>query len=35
MAGYCALALSKHLGLTPFQVKSLLYLTSANVKGFA
>jgi subtilisin family serine protease len=35
VAGYCALALGKHLGLTPFQVKSLLYLTSANVKGFA
>lgn len=35
VAGYCALALGKHLGLTPFQVKSLLYLTSDNVKGFA
>jgi subtilisin len=35
VAGYCALAMGKHLGLTPFQVKSLLYLTSDNVKGFA
>jgi subtilisin family serine protease len=34
VAGYCALAMSKHLGLTPFQVKSLLYLTSDNVKGY-
>jgi subtilisin len=33
VAGYCALAKSKHLGLTPFQVKSLLYLTADNVKG--
>ena len=33
VAGYCALALAKHPGLTPFQVKSLLYLTSDNVKG--
>jgi subtilisin len=35
VAGYCALALGKHPGLTPFQVKSLLYLTSDNVKGTA
>lgn len=33
VAGYCALARAKHPGLTPFQVKSLLYLTSGNVKG--
>jgi subtilisin family serine protease len=32
VAGLCALALSKHPGLTPFQVKSLLYLTAANVE---
>jgi len=32
VAGYCALAIGKHLGLTPFQVKNLLYLTSDNVK---
>jgi subtilisin family serine protease len=35
VAGYCALARSKHPGLTPFQVKSLLYLMSDNVKGSA
>jgi subtilisin family serine protease len=35
VAGYCALTLAKHPGLTPFQVKNLLYLTSDNVKGFA
>jgi subtilisin family serine protease len=34
VAGYCALALSKHPGLTPLPVKNLLYLTSDNVKGF-
>jgi len=28
-----ALVLSKHPGLTPFQVKTVLYLTSANVGG--
>lgn len=33
VAGYCALAMAKHPGLTPFQVKSLLYLISDNVKG--
>lgn len=35
VAGYCALAKSKHPGLAPFQMKSLLYLTSDNVKGMA
>ena len=33
VAGLCALALSKHPHLTPFQVKHLLYLTAANVRG--
>jgi subtilisin family serine protease len=31
MAGLCALVLGKHPGLTPFQLKSLLYLTATNV----
>lgn len=31
ISGLCALMLSKHPGLTPFEVKHLLYLTSANV----
>jgi subtilisin family serine protease len=31
LAGLCALLRSKHPGLTPFQVKTLLFLTSANV----
>jgi subtilisin len=31
VTGLCALILSKHHGLTPFQVKSVLYLTSKNV----
>ena len=35
VAGLCALALSKHPHLTPFQVKHLLYLTAANVRGGA
>ena len=35
VAGYCALAKGKHLGLTPFQVKSLLYLTADNVEVMA
>lgn len=35
VAGLCALALAKHRGLTPFQVKHLLYLTAANVSGGA
>jgi subtilisin len=33
IAGYCALILSKHPELTAFQVKNLLYLTAANVRG--
>lgn len=33
MAGICALILSKHADLTPFQVKSVLYLTASNVGG--
>jgi subtilisin family serine protease len=33
MAGICALVLSKHPELTPFQLKSLLYLTASNVRG--
>jgi subtilisin len=32
IVGYCALILSKHPGLTTFQVKNLLYLTAANVR---
>ena len=35
VAGYCALIKGKHPGLTPFQLKNLLYLTSDNVKGSA
>jgi subtilisin len=35
VAGYCALAMGKHLGLTPFQVKNLLFLTADNVRGYA
>lgn len=31
MSGLCALALSAHPGLTPFQLKTLLYLTAGNV----
>jgi subtilisin len=31
MSGICALVLGKHPELTPFQLKSVLYLTSANV----
>ena len=31
--GRRALVLSKHPQLTPFQVKNVLYLTSANVRG--
>ncbi|MGW3103154.1 S8 family peptidase [Streptomyces sp. NPDC001100] len=31
LAGVCALLLSRHPGLTPFQVKSLLHLMAANV----
>ena len=33
LAGICALILSKHPDLTPFQVKSVLYLTASNVGG--
>jgi subtilisin len=33
MAGICALIRSKHPELTPFQVKSVLHLTAANVRG--
>jgi subtilisin len=33
MAGICALVLGKHPELTPFQLKSLLYLTASNVGG--
>jgi subtilisin family serine protease len=33
IAGIAALMLSKHRELTPFQLKSLLYLTSTNVGG--
>jgi subtilisin len=31
VSGLCARLLSKHPGITPFQIKHLLYLTSANV----
>jgi subtilisin family serine protease len=33
LTGICALVLSKHPELTPFQVKSVLYLTATNVRG--
>jgi subtilisin family serine protease len=33
IVGYCALIHGKHPGLTAFQVKNLLYLTAANVRG--
>src|SRR5512133_2127736 len=33
MTGLCALVLGKHPDLTPFQLKSILYLTSSNVGG--
>jgi subtilisin len=35
ITGLCALVLSKHPGLTPFQLKSVLYLVSNNVRGDA
>lgn len=35
VSGYCALIRAAHPRLTPFQVKSLLYLTAANVRGDA
>ena len=31
VAGICTLILSKHPDLTPFQLKSVLHLTSTNV----
>jgi subtilisin family serine protease len=31
LSGVCALVLSKHPELTPFQLKSVLYLTATNV----
>jgi subtilisin family serine protease len=33
MSSICALILSKHPELTPFQLKSVLYLTATNVGG--
>ncbi len=33
IVGLSALVLSKHPGLTPFQLKSVLYLTAANTEG--
>ena len=30
LSGICALILSKHPELTPFQLKSVLYLTASN-----
>jgi len=33
MSGICALVLGAHPELTPFQLKSVLYLTSSNVIG--
>ena len=33
VAGICALILSKHRELTPFQLKSVLHLTATNVGG--
>jgi subtilisin family serine protease len=33
MSGICALVLAKHPDLTPFQLKSVLYLTANNVGG--
>ena len=35
IAGICALVLSKHPELTPFQLKSVLHLTATNVGGGA
>jgi subtilisin len=35
ISAICALILSKHPELTPFQVKSVLYLTATNVEGGA
>jgi hypothetical protein len=33
LAGFCALVLGKHPGLTPFQVKTVLSMTAANVRA--
>jgi subtilisin len=33
IAGACALILAKHPGFTPFELKTILYLTATNVKG--
>jgi subtilisin len=33
ISGICALVLGKHPELTPFQLKSVLYLTASNVSG--
>jgi subtilisin family serine protease len=33
VSGICSLILAKHPELTPFQLKSVLYLTSSNVGG--
>jgi subtilisin len=33
ISGICALVLGKHPDLTPFQLKSVLYLTATNVRG--
>lgn len=33
ISGLCALVLSKHPGLTPYQLKSILHLTASNVGG--
>ena len=33
IAGICALILGKHPGLTPFEVKTILYMTASNVGG--
>ncbi|MBD0291642.1 MAG: S8 family serine peptidase, partial [Thermoleophilia bacterium] len=35
LAGICALILSKHPGLTPFELKSVLYLTASNMESGA
>jgi subtilisin len=33
LAGICARILAKHPGLTPFELKTILYMTANNVKG--
>jgi subtilisin family serine protease len=33
LAGICSLILSKHPMLTPFQLKTVLYLAASNVTG--